>query len=243
MAGGGTRFTSNGYIIPKPLLPINGVPMVVKAVLDLPMARDYIFICLTQHIEDYQLDRLIQKHIPLSTFVSIPEVTDGQARTCLIGLERINNESELLIAACDNGIIYDHAKFEYLKMHYDVIVFSFRNNQTVVDKASQYAWIKPKEESSKIEYVSVKHPISDNPIYDHAVVGVFWFRTVGIFKQSANRMIGNNKKINQEFYVDECVNDAIGLGYRVGYFEVDKYICWGTPNDYKTYSYWQSFFK
>ena len=25
-------------------------------------------------------------------------------------------------------------------------------------------------------------------------------------------------------------------------FEVDNYICWGTPNDLKTYQYWQRFF-
>ncbi|MEW9501057.1 hypothetical protein [Jeotgalibacillus marinus] len=25
-------------------------------------------------------------------------------------------------------------------------------------------------------------------------------------------------------------------------FEVDHYICWGTPNDLKTFEYWQSFF-
>ena len=25
-------------------------------------------------------------------------------------------------------------------------------------------------------------------------------------------------------------------------FEVDNYLCWGTPNDYETFIYWQSFF-
>ena len=32
------------------------------------------------------------------------------------------------------------------------------------------------------------------------------------------------------------------LGYKVKYFEVDHYICWGTPNDLQTYQYWQRFF-
>ena len=44
-------------------------------------------------------------------------------------------------------------------------------------------------------------------------------------------------------YVDECINDLIELGLRVKVFEVDKYICWGTPNDLKTYEYWEQFHK
>ncbi|MDP4267613.1 MAG: hypothetical protein Q8880_09295, partial [Bacteroidota bacterium] len=39
-----------------------------------------------------------------------------------------------------------------------------------------------------------------------------------------------------------CLNELISLGYKVKVFEVGKYICWGTPNDYKTFLYWQSFF-
>ena len=36
MAGSGRRFSDAGYKLPKPLLPVAGVPMVVQAVRDLP---------------------------------------------------------------------------------------------------------------------------------------------------------------------------------------------------------------
>ena len=42
--------------------------------------------------------------------------------------------------------------------------------------------------------------------------------------------------------VDSCVGEMVEMGLNVKAFEIDKYICWGTPNDYKTYKYWQSFF-
>jgi len=32
------------------------------------------------------------------------------------------------------------------------------------------------------------------------------------------------------------------LGLRCVLFEIDHYICWGTPNDLKTFEYWQSCF-
>jgi hypothetical protein len=39
------------------------------------------------------------------------------------------------------------------------------------------------------------------------------------------------------------MNDCIAAGLNVQVFEIEQYICWGTPNDYKTYIYWDTFFK
>ena len=49
-------------------------------------------------------------------------------------------------------------------------------------------------------------------------------------------------RVNGEFYVDSCVNELLEMGLKVKVFEIDHYIGWGTPNDYQTYKYWQSFF-
>lgn len=32
------------------------------------------------------------------------------------------------------------------------------------------------------------------------------------------------------------------MGVNAKVFEVEHYICWGTPNDYKTYNYWKDHF-
>lgn len=77
---------------------------------------------------------------------------------------------------------------------------------------------------------------------DHAVVGTFWFKSGNIFVEAAEHMIAANTRINNEFYVDECMNDLLSLGYKVKVFEIDYYVCWGTPNDYKTFNYWNEFF-
>ena len=38
------------------------------------------------------------------------------------------------------------------------------------------------------------------------------------------------------------MGELINLGLNVKVFEVDNYLCWGTPNDYEIFIYWQSFF-
>jgi len=63
-----------------------------------------------------------------------------------------------------------------------------------------------------------------------------------VYKKSLERLYETNERVNGEFYVDTLLNTAIELGYKVKNFEIDHYICWGTPNDLKTYRYWQRFF-
>jgi hypothetical protein len=42
--------------------------------------------------------------------------------------------------------------------------------------------------------------------------------------------------------VDDVINQNIKSGLNVKVFEVENYICWGTPSDYKTYNYWKEHF-
>ena len=53
MAGEGIRFADQGYRLPKPLIPINGVPMVVRAAKCLPDADLWIFISKNARVYRY----------------------------------------------------------------------------------------------------------------------------------------------------------------------------------------------
>ena len=55
-------------------------------------------------------------------------------------------------------------------------------------------------------------------------------------------MIKRKALVNNEFYIDTCINDAIKLGYNCKIFLVDDYLPWVTPNDYKTFKYSQKYF-
>lgn len=242
MAGEGSRFQKEGYLTPKPLIPIESIPMVVKAANSLPKGDNYIFICREFHIKKFQIDIEIKQYFPDAEIISIDQLTEGQASTCLFATELINNNQELLIGASDNGVIYDKTKFEEAKELSDCLVFSFRNNVTVVPNPAQYGWVVS-DQNCNAEKVSVKIPISDNPMNDHAIVGAFWFKKGKYFVDAATSMIHKNRRINNEFYVDECINDLIDAGLKVKVFEIDYYIGWGTPNDLRSYEYWNNFFK
>jgi dTDP-glucose pyrophosphorylase len=243
MAGAGSRFAEKGYTDPKPLLPVMGLPMVVSAAKALPGSdENMIFVLRDFHISDYGIDKTLKEHFPDAKIIVIDKLTEGQASTCLLAKEFINNDQELFIGASDNGMLYDEQKFEEAKKDADALVFTFRNNPTVLPNPKAYGWVEVEEDDKTIIEAKVKFNMPD-PLHKHAYVGAFWFKTGKLFVEAAERMIAQNRRINNEFYVDECINDVIQMGYKAKVFEVDHYICWGTPNDYKTFQYWEEYYK
>ncbi|HEY1045217.1 MAG TPA: nucleotidyltransferase, partial [Bacteroidia bacterium] len=207
----------------------------------LPLSEAYIFVVRDFQIEEYQIDQHLKKYFPNSSIKVLDHLTEGQAVTCLTAKNEINNSEELVIGASDNGMIYDRLKFDIEKSDCDTMVFTFRNNPAVLAKPQAYGWVVT-ESDNKVKRMSVKVPISETPMNDHAVVGTFWFRKGSIFVEATEKMMAENRRVNNEFYVDEMINDVIDLGYKVKVFEIDHYVCWGTPDDYETFKYWDEWF-
>ena len=245
MAGKGSRFTEEGYDLPKPLLDVDGLPMILQAVDCLPESDNNVFICLQDHIDDFGIDKTLKNHFLNTEVISINETTEGQACTCEIGIEEtnINLENPILISACDNGVFYDKKK--YLELlndeSIDVIVWTFRNNQASKTNPNAYAWLDV-DENDNIKHVSCKKFIYENPLTTHAIIGTMFFRKGTYFMEGLQKNYNENIRTNGEFYVDDVLNQNIKDGLNVKVFEVENYICWGTPNDYKTYNYWNKYF-
>lgn len=232
MAGEGKRFRDAGFSIPKPFIEINGKPMFLNAAGCLPVTSRNIFIA-AQEIPAHLLPAGAE-------VIYVQQTTEGQASTCLLAKEQVNNEEPLLIAACDNGLQYSMEAFTALTEQAGCIVFTFRNHQAVVAHPEQYGWVNVNGNNALS--VSCKKAISATPLNDHAITGAFWFAKGTYFVAAAEKMIAANRRINNEFYVDECINEVIAAGIPVKVLEVDKYICWGTPNDLNTYLYWQKYY-
>lgn len=243
LAGKGKRFADEGYKSPKPLIEVSGKPMIMQAANYLPEAERHIFVCLSEHLDNYPLENEVRKVYPDAKIVGIDTITEGQACTCEIGLQDEDMESPLLIAACDNGMLWDKNRYERLMRDKDVdaVVWSFRRHPSSERNPQMYGWIKV-DEVDNVLGISVKKAISDNPYNDHAIVGTFYFKKAKSFIEALQKMYKKNIRVNGEFYVDSCINELIELGFKVKIFEVRDYICWGAPNDLRTYEYWQSFF-
>ena len=243
MAGLGSRFVKEGYKIQKPLIPVSGLPMAVQAKNDLPKTDLQRYILRKDLQGLSELINTLTKYSENPSFEILDSVTDGQATTCTEGVIGLDIESPITIAACDNGMIYDASRFNdfMLDEGVDVIVWGAKSYPGAIRSPEMYGWIDMNKETRKIHSISVKAPL-ENPEDDPIVVGTFTFKRLGDFLDSVERMKAREAKVNEEYYVDMAINDAIALGKNCKFFEVEHYICWGTPNDLRTFEYWQSCF-
>ncbi len=243
MAGAGKRFVEAGFSVPKPLISVGGEPMIVRAAESLPGADAWIFVCRQEHIDGVRIDALLKQRFLNTTIVSTPELTRGQAETCLLGKKFLRDDDMLTIGACDNAMLYSKEKWEAMiqSADCDAVIWTFRNNPAVLQNPAMYGWVEV-DACQRVRRVSVKVPISATPMNDHAVIGAFTFKKASDFVNSAEAAIRMDRRVNGEFYVDEVMNQAVESGVKVRVFEVDQYVCWGTPRDLMIYDYWREYF-
>ena len=227
MAGEGSRFSNEGYIFPKPLIDVNGKPMIQKVVENLDFDADYIFLIRKSHIDKYEgiIDTLNQITNGRCHHVVVKELTEGAACTALLAKDLINTDESLLIANSDQFIDYQINNFEYLKnlTNVDGIVWSFN--------AVHPKWSFVKTNSRGfITEVAEKKPISNI-----ATCGIYWYRKGSDFVRCAESMIKKNIRVNNEFYIAPVYNELILEKKSVIPFYVHKMWGLGTPEDLKNY--------
>lgn len=233
MAGHGSRFRMQGYDTPKPLLPIRKNIMAVEALNDLPETDSTTIISLREHD--------IKSYFSGKKIVELESTTNGQATTCMLALNDVEDNTPLTITACDNGAMYNPDLLEKMMndSSIDVIVWCFTNNPTGKLYPNMYAWLDV-DSNGNIKDVSIKKPFIDKS-NTHAIIGTMYFRKTKMFKDGYEYIVKNDIRTNGEFYVDNILKPLIDEGLCLKAFVVDYYLCWGTPNDYKTYLYWEDY--
>ncbi len=246
MAGLGQRFTDAGYETPKPLVQVSGKPMALQALADLPTSERQSFVLRSDMPGVSEIVAQLESSCGDPVVTVVPDVTDGQAITSLIGLDALARsnrtaEAPITIGACDSGMIYDSLALDALMEDsaIDLIVWAVRGHVSAVRQPQMFGWLD--EVDGRVSGVSVKEPLSD-PQTDPIVIGVFTFRSASDIRRCVERLVARDGRVNNEFYLDSCITDAVEAGLRVELFEVDHLFSWGTPDELMTFAYWQSAF-
>ena len=254
MAGAGRRFADRGYKQLKPLIPTTErrdgktYPMVICAMHDVMECADShtvpIFVIRSDYHENIR--NVITDYYPDAVLIGVDHLTEGQACTCLLAKAYIDGDDPLLIAGCDNGMVFEKARFRQAAAATDVLVFTYRHNESVLASPNSYGWVQT-DGTERVTGVSVKKAISDHPLDDYAIVSSFWFRRGRDFVKCAEEMIACNDRINGEFYVDQVIAYCLRHGLTTKVLEIERYLGWGTPEDYECYEqtldYWRAFTK
>jgi NDP-sugar pyrophosphorylase family protein len=245
MAGSGERFRREGYLRPKPLVAVDEDPMIRRVLRSLPPAAEWVAVCRTEHLNASGLIECLDEGRSDVTIVPVNRLTEGQACTCLLGQDYIDPGAPLLIAPCDAAFVYDEERYHALTTSGDAdcLVWTFRNHPHANRNPRQYGWAMTDAEGW-IQRISCKVPLAEGNVRnDQGIIGAFWFREARFFFEAAEELIRRDERVNGEFYVDTSIEMLLQMGRRARVFDVDAYICFGVPDDVRTYEYWVAYFR
>jgi beta-phosphoglucomutase-like phosphatase (HAD superfamily)/dTDP-glucose pyrophosphorylase len=224
MAGSGSRFFKAGYKDPKPLIDVDGKPMIQRVIENIGIPGDYIFIVQSDHYEKYNLETNLSEFAPGCKIVQVDGVTDGAARTALLATEYINSSRPLVIANSDQLLEWDNSEFisQLLEIGCDGNMALFFANET--------KWSYAKIQNNKIVEVAEKVVISNN-----ASTGIYGWAKGSDYVKYAEQMIKKNIRVNNEFYICPVYNQAIQDNKRILPLFIEKMHGLGTPEDLERY--------
>jgi len=229
MAGRGSRFAEAGYELPKPLLPIHGIPMIEAVVRNLAPSEParFVFICQREHLASFGFEAGLRQAAPGCTIVAIDGVTEGAACTVLLAEHAIDPDDVLVIANSDQWV--DHT----MDAHLGVMRADDLDGLIMTMTADDPKWsFVSLDERNLVTTVVEKVVISDE-----ATVGIYAFARGGEFIRAAKAMIAADERVNGEFYVAPVYNQLIAEGARIGIDNVgsegDGMYGLGIPADYE----------
>jgi NDP-sugar pyrophosphorylase family protein len=208
MAGRGSRFAEKRILIPKPLIDINGRPMIQRAVESLDLDGQWHFVIRDDEHTEGVLD-MIETFKPNSRYLVIDYVTEGPANTALLFKDHINTDEELIIANCDQIMEWTSGRFLDYVRHYDGAVVTYhadtdKNSYARVNKAGLVQEIREKQVISNI-----------------SLNGIHYWKKGRYFVGAAEAMIAaNDRAPNGEFYIGPSYNHMIAQGRTVGIYHI-----------------------
>ncbi len=233
MSGIGKRFKIEGFKKPKPLINVKSTPMFIKAAESHGLNNKWFFIVRKNRFAN-NYKKLINKKFKNKKIIFLKNKTDGQARTVSKAKKYINPFSNIIITSCDLYIEYNKKILEKKLHKNDFVVFVNKPNKFNIDNFNNFGWIKLKNE--KILKSSCKSKVSNKPEKDWIIIGIFAFKNIEIFKKLLNNLFKSRLMVNNEFYLDTCVEIALKLKMKVSYIKVKKYISWGTPKELNNFN-------
>jgi dTDP-glucose pyrophosphorylase len=207
-------FEGNDYPFPKPLVEIQGVPMIQRVIENLKTLHDpkrFIFVLRDEDCTRHHLDSTVRLLAGDDCVIlRLHHPTQGAACSALLAIEHIGNTDPLLIVNADQIFSTDLnaqlARFREAGSDAGCLTF-----QSVHPR---WSYVRLDGEHDVIE-TAEKHPISH-----HAIAGFYYFARGWDFVLAAQASIRKGASVDDTYYVAPVLNELILQDRRVQAFAV-----------------------
>ena len=221
MAGEGKLFKKMGYSFPKPLIDINGKPMIQWVTENINAEAKFIFIVKKADYQKYNLKHLLNLLENNCEIIILDKPTQGAAITVLKAKGLFDDKDPIAIIATDQLLEWNSNEFFYA-MAADECDGGIVTFESTHPKWS-YSIIG---DNGFVTETAEKKPISRN-----ASAGVYYFKRGSDFIKYANQMIHKGLTFENEYYVCPVYNEMVADEKKIRIFPIKKMWSFSTPED------------
>lgn len=207
-------FPRSEFHFPKPLVEIDGVPMIAHVIRNLRNSApdaEFLFIVRAQDCREFSLDRTIEIETSgRSKILRLSGTTAGAACSVLMAIDEINDAEPIVIANGDQVIDADLSLvWETFKREgFDAGVVTFGSVHP------RWSYVRL-DENNLVAEAAEKRVISRR-----AVAGLYYFARGDQFIRAAQDSIRNNRKDGAIHYISPTLNEIVLSGGQVGCFDI-----------------------
>ncbi len=214
LAGSSEIFNSAGYFYPKPLIEIKG-KLMIEHVLKNPMSidedKEFIFVIKDDDCVKFHLDNTLKLICPNSKIVKLKKDTKGGLCSVLMTIDFLKEEDNILILNGDQ--IIDKELNEIINYW----INSDADAGLVTFNSVHPRWSYARIHDNKVLQTAEKNPISKN-----AIAGVYYFRNMQDFIDSAFLCIINDAQLDGQYFISSVINELILKNKTVIPYNIDK---------------------
>ncbi len=246
MSGEGARFKAAGYTLPKPLIPVDGKPILEWVVKMFPGKHDFLFICRDEHMKPYNLESVIRGFCPDAVILPIKAHKLGPVYAALCAEKLIKKDEQVLLSYCDYYMNWNFSDFLKTVDANDedgnVICYTGFHPHLLHPK-NVYAGCKVNERM-QLDEITEKFSYEADKTKGYHSAGAYYFKSGNLMLKYFQQALDENLSLNREFYVSMVYNLLVKDKLNVGVYSNVPHFCqWGTPEDLQEYVYWSEIFR
>jgi len=244
MSGIGKRFLDAGYREPKPLIKVEGKPIVQHVVERFSPSDHFFFICNADHLDTTPMRQILQAIAPKGTIISIAPHKLGPVYAVLQAQELIHDGEEVVVNYCDFSWRWDYQAFQRTvkESQCDGCVVAYKGFHPHLLHKNLYASMRDDGHMRMLE-IREKHSFTPNNQDCYQSSGTYYFRSGRILKTYFQKLMDGHEDLNGEYYVSMVLQKLVADGLLVRIFEIPFMLQWGTPEDLQEYLYWSEVFR
>ena len=244
MSGIGLRFINKGYRLPKPLINVNGQPIINHVFNIFKNIDSVIFICNEEHLLDKELNLkgILKKLHPESSIVSIKPHKKGPVYAVMQATQFINDSLPTIVNYCDFFCLFNEELFIQLieEEKPDGCIFTYTGFHPHMISNTNYAYVK--KYNNLVDDVQEKQPFTNKPMTEEASSGSYYFKSGSLMKKYFEKTLDSDLKVNGEYYVSMVYKIMIDDKRKVNTFKINYFMQWGTPSDLEEYLWYSNLF-